>query len=280
MMFNVLLPGGTTGHVVGGLLVAVLLGPWAATLAISVALFVQAMLFGGGGILAFGANVFNMAFVIPFLGYAVYTLIKDCFRSRAGEYIGLAAGSYIGIAFAALCAAIEFGIQPLLFKDAAGLPRYCRYPLSVSIPAMLLPHLVVAGVVEAAFTMAIVAFVRRVSPASVYEGASMRNKPLFALLVVLIVLSPIGLLASGTAWGEWGAEEIGGVVQGGKALGFVPAGMRSGFSLETLMPDYTIKGVPAVAGHILSAIAGVAVLVIAFKLLGLAKRAKPVKAEN
>ena len=66
MMFNVPLPGGTTGHAVGGTLIAILLGPYAACLSVSVALLIQALFFGDGGILAFGANSFNMAFALPF----------------------------------------------------------------------------------------------------------------------------------------------------------------------------------------------------------------------
>lgn len=72
MMFNVPLPGGTTGHAVGGTLLAILLGPYAACISVTVVLFIQALLFGDGGILAFGANCFNMAFVIPFMGYFIY----------------------------------------------------------------------------------------------------------------------------------------------------------------------------------------------------------------
>jgi cobalt/nickel transport system permease protein len=275
MMFNVPLPGGTTGHAVGGTLIAVLLGPWAACIAVSVALLIQALLFGDGGILAFGANCFNMAFVIPFLGYFIYKFIKDRAKTKTGEYIGLAIGSYVGINVAAFCAAIEFGIQPALFKDAAGLPMYCPYPLSVSIPAMLIPHLLVAGVVEAAFTVAIVAFIKRVSPGIIYEGSPTKTKPLFALLVGLIVLTPLGLLAAGTAWGEWGADEISEVASGGKALGFIPAAMQHGISYEALMADYGVKGLPDIVGYILSAIAGTAILIILFKLIGLAKSTKP-----
>ena len=72
MMFNIPLPGGTTGHAVGGTLLAVLFGPWSACLTVSIALFIQALFFGDGGILAFGANCFNMALVMPFSGWAVY----------------------------------------------------------------------------------------------------------------------------------------------------------------------------------------------------------------
>ncbi len=77
MMFNIPLPGGTTGHAAGGTLLAVLLGPFSACISITVALLIQAFMFGDGGILSFGANCFNMAFVMPFLGYYIYKFIKD-----------------------------------------------------------------------------------------------------------------------------------------------------------------------------------------------------------
>ncbi|HUI71757.1 MAG TPA: cobalt transporter CbiM, partial [Spirochaetia bacterium] len=154
MMFNVPVPGGTTAHAVGGTLIAVVLGPWSATICVSIALLVQALLFGDGGILSFGANCFNMAFVIPFLGYFIYRFFSQRVKGQAGEYVGLVAGSYIGINMAALAASIEFGLQPVLAHNVAGQPLYCPYPLAVSIPAMLIPHLAVAGVVEAAFTVA------------------------------------------------------------------------------------------------------------------------------
>jgi cobalt/nickel transport system permease protein len=280
MMLNVPLPGGTTGHAVGGTLLAVLLGPYAACIAISVALLIQALVFGDGGILSFGANCFNMAFVIPFLGYAIYKFIKDRARSKTVEYVGLAVASYIAINFAALCAAIEFGLQPLIAKDAAGMPLFCPYPLSVSIPAMLIPHLAVAGVVEAAFTVAIVAFVVKASPGTIYSGSPAKMKPLYGLILALIVASPLGLLAAGTAWGEWGADEIKDVSNGGSALGFVPAGMEKGFSFSAPLPDYSMSGLSTVLGYVVSAVLGAALLVIAFKLLSLLKKDRQAGAEK
>jgi len=269
MMLNVPLPGGTTGHAVGGTLLAVLLGPYAACIGISVALLIQALVFGDGGILAFGANCFNMAFVIPFVGYGIYRIFKARARTKKLEYIGLAIASYLAINAGALFASVEFGLQPLLFKDAAGMPLYCPYPLAVSIPAMLIPHLLVAGVVEAAFTVAIVAFVTRTAPGTIYEaGPAPKVKPLYALIAVLVAASPLGLLAAGTAWGEWGADEIKGVVTGGAPLGFVPAGMLKG-SFEAPLPDYSVAGTPEVVGYLISAVLGAAILVILFKLVGL-----------
>jgi cobalt/nickel transport system permease protein len=278
MMLNVPLPGGTTGHAVGGTLLAVLLGPYAACISISVALLIQALVFGDGGILSFGANCFNMAFVIPFVGYSLYKLVKDRVKSKAGEYVGLAIASYFAINAAAFFAAIEFGIQPLVAKDAAGMPLYCPYPLALSIPAMMIPHLLVAGLVEAAFTVAIVAFVAKASPGTVYAGSPPRTKPLYALAAALVLASPLGLLAAGSAWGEWSAEDIRNVMTGGSPLGFSPAGMGKGFDFGALMPDYALGGASKVAGYLLSALIGAALLIVIFKLLGLLRRGSAAKA--
>ncbi len=275
MMFNVPLPGGTTGHAVGGALLAILLGPFSACISITVALLIQALFFGDGGILAFGANCFNMAFIMPFLGYFIYKFMKDRVKSRKGEYAAIILASYLSINFAALLAAIEFGIQPLLFHNAAGQPFYCPYPLWVSIPAMTIPHLLVAGVVEAAFSVAIFAFIQKVSPGTIYTGSKQRIKAVYGLLAILVGLTPLGLLATGTAWGEWGADEIGKVMSGGNILGYIPAGMQNGFRFEAVMPDYTMGGLPEVAAYLLSAAAGVAILLILFKLFGIMKRNKP-----
>lgn len=166
MMFNVPIPGGTTAHAIGGTLIAVLLGPWAAVMGVSAALFIQAVFFGDGGILAFGANAFNMAIVLPFVGYGVYWLIAGSADKDSSKYwIGAAVGSYVGINAAALCAAIEFGIQPILFHTANGTPLYCPYNLSQTIPTMLFAHLTVAGVVEAVITGGVLIFLKKSMPA-------------------------------------------------------------------------------------------------------------------
>ena len=279
--------GGTTGHAVGGTLIALLFGPEASCLAVSIALLIQALLFGDGGVLAFGANCFNMAFVLPFAGYAIYKLITKNKKDGAIKYIAAALSSYIALNLAALCAAIEFGIQPLLFKDAAGHAIYCPYDLSISIPAMLIPHLAVAGVVEALFTVAIFAFVKKTSPDLVFENMIAEDEkeikkhiPLFALVAVLIAATPLGLLATGTAWGEWGSDEIAEIFTNGKELGYTPSGLLKGWSLETIMPDYTLKGVNEVAAYILSAVIGVALLIIIFKLLSIPMKGRKKDASN
>lgn len=265
MMFNLPLPGGTTGHAVGAVLLAIMFGPWSACLAVSVALFVQALFFGDGGLLAFGANCFNMAFVMPLAGWAIYQLLKKAMPQH--ELVAAGIGSYAGINLAALCAAIEFGIQPLLFTDAAGHALYCPYPLSVSIPAMMAGHLTLFGLAEVVFTTAILAFLKQASPAllatDVHE--SQGSKAVYGLLGLLILGTPLGLLATGTAWGEWDPEELAEQDFLGSALGYTPAGMEDGFTFDALFPDYAIAGLPESFGYILSAIIGTALLVLAFK---------------
>jgi cobalt/nickel transport system permease protein len=169
MMFNVPIPGGTTGHAVGGVLVAILLGPWAACIAVSVALIVQALLFGDGGITCIGANCLNMAVIMPFVGYGVYRLIAGkSAATSTRRWIGAAIGGYAGINVAAISAAIMFGIQPILERDAAGHALYAPYPLAVAVPAMALEHLLVFGVVEAVVTGLVVMYLQRADVSLLY----------------------------------------------------------------------------------------------------------------
>lgn len=154
MMFNIPIPGGTTGHAVGSVLLSVLFGPWTALILTSIVLIIQALIFGDGGITAIGANCFNMAFAMPFVGYFIYRLIRGKTPiSSKRSLIGAGVGSYIGLNIAALLTALELGIQPIISKDSQGLPLYCPYPLKVTIPAMMIEHLLLFGIVEAVVTV-------------------------------------------------------------------------------------------------------------------------------
>jgi cobalt/nickel transport system permease protein len=173
MMFNVPIPGGSTGHAVGGVLVAILLGPWAACIAVTVALVIQALLFGDGGITAIGANCFNMAFVLPFVGYYVYKLISYGSPTGSGRrIIAAGAGAYVGICVAALFAGIEFGLQPLLYHTANGTALYCPYGLNVAVPAMVLSHLVLFGWVEVMVTALVVKYLQKQNSVFFERGRS------------------------------------------------------------------------------------------------------------
>ena len=291
MMFNVPLPGGTTGHAVGGTLLAVLLGPEPACIALTIALAIQALIFGDGGILAFGANCFNMAFILPYAGYYTYRFLRRLFKSRSdvGEYFALGIASYVGINLSSIFAGVEFGLQPLLFHDASGQALYCPYGLSTALPAMAIGHLTIFGLAEVVFSVFVFAFVKRIAPDFIVNRASIsaenredekavsatsRFNALYLLLAVLILLTPLGLLASGTAWGEWGADEIAEVEVDGQTLGYVPEKMLDGFQWSALIPDYSTPGMPEWLSYIFSAVAGVAAIIVLFKLVSVFFRDK------
>ena len=262
MMFNIPVPDGTTAHAVGGSLLAVILGPWAAMISVSIALILQALFFGDGGILALGANIFNMAVVMPFVSYGIYQLIagkSDTLSKR--RMIGAGISGFIGINMAALCAAIEFGLQPVLFHAANGMPLYSPYGLAVAIPAMAFAHIIIAGPVEGIVTGLVIAYLQRSNPVLLQmrsdSGTSTSSihygRYIFGLMGVAL-LTPLGLLASGTAWGEWGGEEL------QAKLGFVPSGLeRLGvFWKRVLFKDYAMGGLnqsfwQQAFGYILSA---------------------------
>ncbi|MGA3050495.1 MAG: cobalt transporter CbiM [Chitinispirillaceae bacterium] len=176
MMFNVPIPGGTTGHAVGAVLVAILLGPWAACIAVSVALVIQALLFGDGGITAIGANCFNMAFVLPMVGYIVYRLIsRNSAITSVRRIVAAGIAGYVGLVVASLCAGIEFGIQPLLHHTASGQALYCPYGLKVAITAMVGAHALVFGWVELIATALVVKFLQTKDPSLLQPGMEARE---------------------------------------------------------------------------------------------------------
>jgi cobalt/nickel transport system permease protein len=280
MMFNLPLPGGTTGHAVGMGVASIVLGPWPSMVAISVALMIQAVFFGDGGITAIGANCFNMAIVGSLVAYGVYRVL-----GRGASIVSrrrmLAAGlaGYAAINVAALCAAIEFGIQPLLFHDASGAPLYAPYGLSISIPAMLIGHLSFAGLAEMVISSGLIAWLQRVDPSLLCRTAPDApdfNHPapaqqdrmlwpatwkLWLGLAVVVVFTPLGILAVGTAWGEWSPAEF--------SPGRVPLGLER---LSSLWAAPFARYAPsfirnASLGYLVSGVMGVGIIVLLGLLL-------------
>lgn len=155
MMFNIPIPGGTTGHAVGAAIVALLFGPWVTFIAVSVALIIQAFVFGDGGITSIGANCVNMALIMPFVSWYIFKLIAGKNASLIRMTIAAFFAGYIGLNVAALVAGIEFGIQPMIAAGADGNPLYAPYPLKIAVPAMAFEHLILFGVVEGIVTFLI-----------------------------------------------------------------------------------------------------------------------------
>jgi len=178
MMFNVPIPGGSTGHAVGGAIIGIVLGPWAAVIAISVALVLQALMFGDGGITAIAANCFNMAVVMPFVAYYIYRLVSGNTEiTSSRRVIAAAIAGYISLTLAAAVTGFEFGIQPLLHQTAEGVPLYMPYSLNVTVPAMVLEHALGFGILEALVTALIFAYIQRTDTTILYgEKIAARKK--------------------------------------------------------------------------------------------------------
>jgi len=282
MMFNLPLPGGTTGHAVGIGLATVVLGPWAAMLAVSIAIIIQALFFGDGGITAIGANCFNMAIAGALVAWTVYRLLAG--RSAIGSVrrvIAAGMAGYAAINISALLAAVEFGIQPALYHTASGAPLYCPYGLSVAIPAMMIGHLTIAGFAEFFVSAGVVAFLQRSDPELLGAHPSGRTAPvpLWATLGILLILTPLGILAAGSAWGEWSAadyrdaaarQQIAATSMHEPAPSQAPAGMERLASVWTApfaryAPPYIRS---AAFGYLLSAMFGTGLVMLACVAVG------------
>lgn len=281
MMFNLPLPGGTTGHALGVTIAAIVLGPSGAILALSIALAIQALFFGDGGITTLGANCFNMAIVASLVGYASYRLIAAgaALTSRR-RVIAAGIAGYLAVNAAALIAAVEFGIQPLLFHDASGTPLYAPYPLSIAVPAMMIGHLTFAGLAEAVISAGLVAYLQVADPALLHatsgvvadgedgRSAASSFRRLWIMIAVFMLLTPLGILAAGTAWGEWSPAELAHAAASAPVVNSppstVPAGLQRFSSFWTApFPAYAPAFVHSRGfGYLLSAMFGVGILLI------------------
>ncbi len=267
-MFNIPAVGGTTAHALGASLLAILVGPWAAVLGMTLTLTIQALLFGDGGILSLGANCFDMAAVACFVGYGLHRLLRGNGPTTSTRSI-LSAGiaAYAATVAASFCAGVFLGIQPSIAHDSAGHALYCPFGLNVSVPAMVMSHLLVAGPAEAMITIASLAYLWRTFPE--FGPASTRPKigagfRLARQMVWVLVLTPIGLIAGGSAFGEWDLGEL------KHMIGYEPAGIAKAHALvHPLLPDYGFKGLESgpwvVVGYLASALVGCG-LVLLFAL--------------
>ena len=177
-MINFPVAGGTSGHLLGGLFIAILLGPWSAVLVMTSVIAVQSLLFQDGGLLAMGFNIFNMGIVAVFVGYFVYSWIGklwgNTWRSRL---IGAAAGAWLGVEVAAIATALQLGIS--------GTSAF-----SVALPAMAGIHALI-GLGEAAITLGALTFINQSRPDLVRKTSHNAQGSGWVALGLLIVLAII-----------------------------------------------------------------------------------------
>jgi cobalt/nickel transport system permease protein len=223
-MLNFSVAGGTSGHLMGAAIAAILLGPWPAVLVMTSVVSIQALLFQDGGLLVLGANVFNMAIVGVFVAYGVYQTILTLARNKSwGTFVGGFVAAWTSIVIASLVVALQLALSG-------------TSPANVSVPAMGLIHAVI-GAGEGLITVGALAFLyatRRdllgLAPAGP-SRASNRAVWIGGLIiaVALAVLSPLASIHPDGL--EWVAEE----------QGFLNTAQDAPYEI---IPDYVFPGLP------------------------------------
>jgi len=180
-MINFPVAGGTSGHLLGGALAAIVLGPWAGMLVMTAVIAVQGLLFQDGGLLVMGANILNMGLLTAAVGYGLYRIVEE--RSRKTKLIVAGVAAWLSVMAAALSTSLQLWLS--------GTAR-----LDIVVPAMLGVHALI-GLGEALITVAALAFIFRTRPDLLEqaEGAEGNGRGWAAagLLIALavVVLSPL-----------------------------------------------------------------------------------------
>jgi cobalt/nickel transport system permease protein len=250
-MLNFSVTGGTSGHLVGAALAAIVLGPWAAILVLACVVSTQALLFQDGGLLSLGANIVNMALVGVVVGYAVYLTVRRLAGERRWGVFGAGfLSGWCSIVIAALVCALQLAVSG-------------TSPANIAVPAMGGIHMLI-GVGEGLITagaLALLYAARRdlvtARPGQVVGGWGMW----VGGLVVAIVLAILSPLASAHPDGlEWVAEQ----------QGFLTAARNAPYSI---IPDYVFPGISNQAvATIVAGIVGLAIVFVVMWLVGAARR--------
>ncbi|ARV62141.1 cobalt transporter [Nostocales cyanobacterium HT-58-2] len=250
-MINFPVAGGTSGHLLGGTLAAVILGsPWAGTLCIATVLIIQAVLFADGGITALGANIFNMAVIGVWVGWSLTQTLQRLlggYKGRLPLAAGIAAG--ISVVVAAITCAIELALSGTA-------------PVNIVLPAMSGVHILI-GIGEGLITGGVLTYLMTARP-DLLPGNQQEFKgwvvPVVSILLIAGVLS---LLAS--AWPD-GLERV------AENLGFINLAEQVRVSVPTPFADYTINGNEGIGTSIAGIIGSIVCFGVAF---GIARLVRP-----
>lgn len=152
-MMNYPIIGGTTAHLLGGPVLALLLGPYAGLVSMTVIILLQALIFGDGGLSTLGANVLNMGIVGVFIPYLTYTIFAKATGSKRGLYAGAFLGAFLGDLLAAVSAGFELGLSVPVFQ----------YGIQLAVAAMAAHHSII-GIAEGVVTSTILAVIAKSRP--------------------------------------------------------------------------------------------------------------------
>ncbi|MEK7440395.1 MAG: energy-coupling factor ABC transporter permease [Chloroflexota bacterium] len=248
---NVPVGGGTSGHLLGGVLAAIILGPWAAVLIMASVVGVQAILFQDGGITALGFNIVNMGVITSFTGHFVYQQLKKIFgEGRNSIWIAGAVGGWLSMMIGAVAAGIELAISG-------------TSPLNVALPAMAIVHAVL-GIIEAVITVGALTFIysTRRDLLAIGESAPAQTSAAWVGigLAVALVVAALSPLAS---------PDPDGLEKVAAQNNFLD---KAAAPLYNLLPDYTV---PFIANEIVGGILAVALgTLIVFSVVFLIGRAQ------
>jgi cobalt/nickel transport system permease protein len=249
-MLNFAVTGGTSGHLVGAAIATILLGPWAAIVVLTCVVGVQALIFQDGGLLALGANIFNMAVVGVTVSYFTYRTAQKLAGGRSwGVFAGGFAAGWLSVFIAALACALQLAVSG-------------TSPANLAVPAMGGIHALI-GIGEGLITVGALAFLRATRRDLVLNAGGQAAQPAGgravwgAGLLIALALAVASPLASTHPDGlEWVAAEH----------GFLHAAQQP---LYMIIPDYAIPGVHnATLATILAGIVGL--LIVCGVTLGVA----------
>ncbi|EHC11172.1 cobalamin (vitamin B12) biosynthesis CbiM protein [Fischerella thermalis JSC-11] len=250
-MINFPVAGGTSGHLLGGTLAAIILGnPWAGTICIATVLIIQAVLFADGGITALGANIFNMAVVGVWVGWSLTQTLQRLFggyRSRLPLAAGIAAA--VSVVVAAIACAIELAISGTA-------------PLGLVLPAMTGVHILI-GIGEGLITGGVLAYLATVRPDLLPGEQRQLQGWVVPVVIVLLISGLLSLVAS--TWPD-GLERV------AENLGFINLAEQVRVAVPTPFADYSIEGLGPIGTSIAGIIGSIVCFAVAF---GIAQVVKP-----
>jgi len=219
---NIPVGGGTSGHLLGGTLAAIILGPWAAVLIMTCVVSIQALLFQDGGVVVLGFNILNMGVLTAFTGYVAYQATRRLLgEGRKSILIAGAVGGWLSMLVGAIGVGVELGISG-------------TSPMNVAIPAMAIVHTVL-GVIEAVITVGALAFISTSRPDLLAIG---QRAPAQATARWVTIGLGIALLIA--ALSPLASPDPDGLEKVAEQQGFIALALDP---LYRILPDYTIPGI-------------------------------------
>lgn len=249
-MINFPVAGGTSGHLLGGALAAIVLGPWAAMLVMTAVIAVQALLFQDGGLLVMGANILNMGLVTAAIGYGLYRSVSGSSRAVKLSVAGVAA--WLSVMAGALLTALQLWLSG-------------TSQLGIVIPAMLGVHALI-GLGEAFITVSALAFIMQTRPDLLGEGSESAKGSRSWIFVGGVIALIVVLLSPFASADPDGLERV------AENLGFIGAGQSAPYEI---IPDYAIPFLGETAlSTIVAGLVGIVVVGVIIVLIGRGMKAK------